>query len=116
MLDLCSRPLASLGASLVAQLLKNLPIMQETRVQFLGWEDPLQKEMATHSNILAWRIPWTVACQAPLFMGFSWQEYWSGLPFPPPGDPPDLRIKPSSPGSPVLSGGFFTTESLVNPR
>ena len=48
-----------LGASLVAQLVKNLPAMQETWVQFLGWEDPLEKEMATHSSILAWRIPWT---------------------------------------------------------
>ena len=45
--------------SLVAQMMKNLPAMQETRVQFLGQEDPLEKEMATHSNILAWRIPWT---------------------------------------------------------
>ena len=47
------------GASLVAQLVKNLPAMQETWVQFLGWEDPLEEEMATHSSILAWRIPWT---------------------------------------------------------
>ena len=46
-------------ASLVAQLVKNLPAMQETQVRFLGWEDPLEKEMATHSSILAWRIPWT---------------------------------------------------------
>ena len=45
------------GASLVAQLVKNLPAMEETWVQFLGWEDPLEKEMATHSSILAWRIP-----------------------------------------------------------
>ena len=44
---------------MVAQTVKNLPIMQETRVQFLGQEVPLQKEMATHSTILAWRIPWT---------------------------------------------------------
>ena len=43
----------------IAQSVKNLPAMQETRVQFLGWEDPLEKEMATHSSILAWRIPWT---------------------------------------------------------
>ena len=42
-----------------AQIVKNLPAMQETRVQFLGQEDPLEKGMATHSNILAWRIPWT---------------------------------------------------------
>ena len=45
-------------ASLVAQLVKNLPALQETQVQFLGQEDPLEKEMATHSSILAWRIPW----------------------------------------------------------
>ena len=43
-------------ASLVAQTVKNLPAMQETRVQSLGWEDPLEKGAATHSNILAWRI------------------------------------------------------------
>ena len=52
-LDLAQR------ASLIAQLVKNLPAMQETQVQFLGREDPLEKEMATHSSILAWRIPWT---------------------------------------------------------
>ena len=46
------------GASLVAQLVKSLSAMQETRVRFLGWEDPLEKEMATHSSILAWKIPW----------------------------------------------------------
>ena len=44
---------------LVAQTVKSLPEMQETQVQSLGWEDPLKKEMATHSSILAWRIPWT---------------------------------------------------------
>ena len=43
----------------MAQLVKNLPAMQETQVQSLGGEDPLEKEMATHSSILAWRIPWT---------------------------------------------------------
>ena len=46
-------------ASLVAQIVKNLPAMQETRVQSLDREDPLEKIMATHSSILAWRIPWT---------------------------------------------------------
>ena len=44
---------------LVAQMVKNPPIMQETRVQSLGWEDPLEEDMATHFSILAWRIPWT---------------------------------------------------------
>ena len=48
-------------ASLVAQVVKNLPAMWKTRVQSLGWEDPLKKGMATHSGILTWRIPWTEA-------------------------------------------------------
>ena len=46
-------------APLVAQMVKNLPAMQGTQVQSLGWEDSLEKRMATHSSILAWRIPWT---------------------------------------------------------
>ena len=46
-------------ASLVAQTVKRLPTMRETRVQFLGWDDPLEKEMAIHSSTLAWKIPWT---------------------------------------------------------
>ena len=46
-------------ASLVAQMVKSLPAVQETRIRSLGQEDPLEKEMATHSSILAWRIPWT---------------------------------------------------------
>ena len=52
--------LNSCGASLIAQWVKSLPAMQESWVQFLGREDPLEKEMATHSSILAWKIPWTV--------------------------------------------------------
>ena len=47
-------------ASLVAQLVTNLPAMKETWIQSLGWEDPLEKGKATYSSILAWRIPWTV--------------------------------------------------------
>ena len=49
----------SRGASLVAQMVKNLPAMLETQVQSLGQEDPLEKKLATHSSILAWRILWT---------------------------------------------------------
>ena len=49
----------STWASLVAQRVKNLPAMWETWVQSLGWEDPLEEGVATHSSILAWRIPWT---------------------------------------------------------
>ena len=53
-------PLQDSWASLVAQLAKNLPAMQETWVLSLGWEDPLEKGTAAHSRILAWRFPWTV--------------------------------------------------------
>ena len=52
-------PLQYSQASVVAQTVKNLPAMRETWVQSLGWEDPPEEGMATHSNILAWRIPWT---------------------------------------------------------
>ena len=52
-------------------------------------------------------MPWTVACQAALSIGFSRQEYWSGLPFPSPGDVPDPGIEPMSP---ALAGEFFTAE------
>ena len=51
--------------------------------------------------------PWTITCQAPLSKGFSWQEHWSGLPFPPTGHLLDPGIKPMSS---ALTGGFFTTE------
>ena len=54
-----SRRYRASWASLVAQTVKNLPAMQETSVPSLGWEDPLEKGMATHSSILAWEIPWT---------------------------------------------------------
>ena len=46
-------------ASLVAQMVKNTLVIQETQIRSLGWEDPLEKGMATHSSMLAWRIPWT---------------------------------------------------------
>ena len=55
-----SYPLQYSWAFPVAQLVKNLPAMQETWIWSLGWEDPLEKGKATHSSILAWRIPWTV--------------------------------------------------------
>ena len=53
-------PLQYSWVSLVAQLVRNLPAMQETWVRSLGWEDPLEKRKATHFSILAWGIPWTV--------------------------------------------------------
>ena len=58
-----------MGTSLVAQMVKRLPAMQETRVQSLGWEDLLEKEMATHSSILAWKIPWTEEPGSLQYMG-----------------------------------------------
>ena len=53
-------------------------------------------------HVQLFETPWIIACQAPLSMGFSWQEYQSGLPFPPPGDLPDPGIKSVSPASPTL--------------
>ena len=61
----------------------------------------------SHVQLLA--TLWTVAHQAPLSMGFSRQEHWSGLPCPPPGDLPDPGIEPTTLISPALAGGFFTT-------
>ena len=56
-------------ASLVTQTVKNLPAIQEAKVQSLGRDDPLEKEIATHSSILAWRIPWTEEPGGPQSMG-----------------------------------------------
>ena len=68
--------------------------------------------MLSHfSRVWLFVILWTVAHQAPLSMEFSRQEYWSGLPFPPPGDLPDQEIKPVSLTSPALAEGFFTTSA-----
>jgi len=82
--------------------------------------------MCLYANMYAWVLsrfscvrlfvtPWTVACQAPVSIGFFRQEYWSGLPCPPAGDLPDPGIKPASLMSPALAGGFFTTESPGKP-
>ena len=56
---------------LVVQMVKRLPTMWETQIQSLGWEDPLEKEMATHSSTLAWKIPWTEECGRLQFMGLQ---------------------------------------------
>ena len=72
--------------------------------------------MCTHllSHVWFFATPWTVACQALLSREFSRQEYWSGLPFPPPWGLPNPRIEPTSLASPALAGGFFTTVPLIN--
>ena len=64
--------------------------------------------LSCFSHVRLFVTPWTVAHQAPLSMGFSRQEYWSGLPCPPPGDLLDPEIEPMSLTSPPLAGGFFT--------
>ena len=64
------------GASLVAQVVKTLPEMQETGVWSLGWEGPLEKGMATHTSILAWRIPWTEEPRGLQSMGSTKNRTW----------------------------------------
>ena len=80
----------------------NQPQMPQTCVYVLC--------VSTLSPVQLFVTPWTVAHQAPLSMGFSRQESWSGLPCSPPGDLPDPGIEPESLVSPALTGGFFTTE------
>ena len=63
------------------------------------------------SHVLLFAILWTVAFQAPLSVRFPRQEYWSGLPYPLPGNLPDAGIKPASLASPAWAGGFFTTSA-----
>ena len=76
------------------------------------WDWPLPRTSKCHCTVLSliWLLAtlWTEACQAPWPVGFSRQEYWSGLPFPPPGDLSNPGIKPMSPATSVLAGRFFT--------
>ena len=72
----------------------------------------MQSCMLSHfSHVRLFATIWTVAHQAPLSMGFSRQEHWNGMSCPPPGDLPNLGIKPVFPRSPALAGGFFTTNA-----
>ena len=68
--------------------------------------------MCMLSHVQLFETLWTAACQSFLSMGFSRREYWSALPFPPPGDLPKPRIEHLSPASPALAGEVFTTEPL----
>ena len=79
-------------------------VTKETPFSEMKW-----KWSVSHSVMSYSAIPWTVANQAPLSMEICRQEYWSELPCPPPGDPPDSGIEPTSSMSPALAGGFFTT-------
>ena len=73
-------------------------------------------ECVLRCSVQLFAIPWTVAFQAPLSVGFSRKEYWSGLPFPSLGDLPDPGIEPTCHTSPALADGFFTTEPPGKPR
>ena len=83
---------------LVVGCLVRTPCMRFMRVKLL-------------SQVQLWMIPWTVACQAPLSMGYSSQEYWSGLPSTPPENLPNPGMEPTFLMSPALAGGFFTTST-----
>ena len=78
----------------------------------MGWEDPLGKEMATHSSILAWKISWTEETGGLQSMRFSRQGYWSRLSFPSPGDLPNPGIEA---GSPALQTDSLPTELQGKP-
>ena len=87
-----------------------------TGLSNLGGSIPFTTQLklgCAQSLSLVWLFatPWPVDHQAPLSMGFSWQEYWSGLPFPPPGDLSDPGIKPMSLVAPALAGRFFITDA-----
>ena len=70
-------------------------------------------QMLSHVQLFA--TLWTVTCQAPLSLGFSRQEYWNGLPCPPPGNLPNPGVEPMSLATPALAGGFFTTAPAGKP-
>ena len=72
--------------------------------------------MWVFSHVRLFVTPWTVVYQAPLSIAFVREEYWSELPFPPPGDLPNPGIKPTSLASPALAGGFFTTAPPQKPK
>ena len=74
----------------------------------LKWSESVSHSVVSNS----FAIPWTITCQAPLPMGFSRQEYWSGLPFLPPEDIPHPAIEPLSLASLALARGFFTTRAI----
>ena len=80
---------------------------------FYGYLHIRYAVLSRFSRVRLLATPWTVVRQAPLSLGFSRQEHWRGLPFPPPGDFPDPGISPGSLKSSVLAGGFFTTSATL---
>ena len=91
---------------------KKLIIKKIFKLSYEFYHLPLYCMLSHFSHIWLFAIPWTVACQAPLSMGFSRHKYWSGLPCLPPGHLPDSGIEPESLASPALAGKFFTTSSI----
>ena len=85
------------------------------RPKYQSFESSRACVLSHFSHVQLFATPWTVAHQAPLSMEFSKQEYWSGLPCPPPRDLPDSGIKPLSLRSLALAGDFFTTSTTVVP-
>ena len=84
-------------------------------MSYNNWRNPAC-ELTHFSHVRFFGIPWIVACQAPLPIQFSRQEYWTRLSLPPSGDLPDPGIEPSSPVSPVFAGRFFTTVPPGKPK
>ena len=101
------RPLVSTGEIIADHLLKSSWLVLSA-FAFIQNSWLYMHMCSTAQSCLTLFDPWTIACQAPLSMGFSQQEYWSGLPCPPPGDLPDPGTDPSSLTSPALTGRFFT--------
>ena len=90
------------------------PVKEETNRSVKQNKKPMCMCMCMQSHfshVQLFATLWTVARQAPLSMGFSRQEYWSGVPCPPPGDLSDSGIEPRSSGPPLLVGEFFTTSA-----
>ena len=87
------------------------PLLSLPELRFFSLEYPLCRHVCPFSHARLFATPWRVTCQAPLSMGFPRQEYWSGLPFPSPGDLPNPGIEPTSLRSPALAGRFFTTSA-----
>ena len=93
-----------------------LSILLSKIIFLLFWKSGWYIVCSVTQSVWIFVTSWTVPCKVPLSMGFPGQEYWSGLPFPPPGNLPKPEIQPMSLASPVLAGRFFTTVPPGKPR
>ena len=112
----CSKEIQlSTNSSATLSILHMQLVLKSREAWFLSQKETISiytSVCVSHSVMSdSFATPWTVAHQAPLSMGFPSQEYWSGLPFPSPGDLSHPGIEPSPPASPALAGGFFTTST-----